>query len=240
MVGGERLAAGADRFCGDRGVGVDGSWVIEMSDAKAPQARRLRAHGTGACVGCAYSAGAAYFESCRTASENEFEFCRGLERPIVREQEDDSRLRFHYDDGHGVRQDAVAIIGGDEIGYREMAVRGLDAALTDQILDAFGQRRAGYAARAVTFPLHRVPSRRPLLGHHDLQQSSSPAQHRPGLAVPSLDPGPGTSCSLTRCSPKLACRRVCGNLANNCSAAPPSHWHGSGRRMQWRMANRGS
>lgn len=121
-------------------VGVDGSWVIEMSDAKAPQTRRLRAHGTGACVGCAYSAGAAYFESyAKTARENEFEFCRGLERPIVREREDDSRLRFHYTDAHGVRQDAVAIIGGDEIGFREMVVRGLDAALTDEILDAFGQ-----------------------------------------------------------------------------------------------------
>ncbi|HWS25527.1 MAG TPA: DUF4850 domain-containing protein [Xanthomonadales bacterium] len=120
-------------------VGVNGSWVIEMGDAKAPTARRLRAHSTGACVGCAYSAGAAYFKSyAQAARENEFEFCRGLERPIVRERESDSRLRFHYDDLQGLRQDAVAIIGGDDIGYREMVVRGLDAAATDEILGAFG------------------------------------------------------------------------------------------------------
>lgn len=119
-------------------VGVDGSWVIEMSDAKAPQARRLRAHSTGACVGCAYSAGAAYFESyAKAARENEFEFCRGLERPIVRDKESDSRLRFHYDNPQGLRQDASAVIGGEEIAFREMVVRGLDAGLTDEVLDAF-------------------------------------------------------------------------------------------------------
>ncbi len=121
-------------------VGVDGSWVVEMSDAKAPQVRRLRAHGTGACVGCAYSAGAAYFESYALAArENEFEFCRGLERPIVREQEDDSRLRFHFDNPQGLRQDAVALIGTDEIGFSEMIVMGLDAATTDEVLGAFGK-----------------------------------------------------------------------------------------------------
>ena len=120
-------------------VGVDGSWVIEMGDAKAPQ-RRLRAHGTGACVGCAYSAGAAYFESyAQAAHEYEFEFCRGLERPIVREQASDSRVRFHYDNPQGLRHDAVAIIGSDEIGYSEMVVSGLGAQATDDILRAFGQ-----------------------------------------------------------------------------------------------------
>lgn len=120
-------------------VGVDGSWVIEMSDPKAPQARRLRAHSTAACVGCAYSAGAAYFESyAQAARENEFEFCRGRERPIVRDEESDSRLRFHYDNPQGLRQDAVVDIGGEDIGYREMVVRGLDASATDEILGAFG------------------------------------------------------------------------------------------------------
>lgn len=119
-------------------VGVDGSWVIDMFDPKAPEARRLRAHSTGACVGCAYSAGAAYFESyAQAARENEFEFCRGLERPIVRDEESDSRLRFHYDNPQGLRQDASAVIGGEEIAFREMVVRGLDADLTDEVLDAF-------------------------------------------------------------------------------------------------------
>lgn len=121
-------------------VGVNGSWVIEMGDAKATQAGRLRAHGTGACVGCAYSAGAAYFESyAQAAHEYEFEFCRGLERPIVREQESDSRLRFHYDNPQGLRHDAVAIIGSDEIGFSEMVVSGLGAQVTDAVLGAFGQ-----------------------------------------------------------------------------------------------------
>lgn len=121
-------------------VGVDGSWVIEMQDPKAPQARRLRAHDTAACVGCAYSAGATYFASyAQAARDNEFEFCRGLERPIVRDKESDSRLRFHFDNPQGLRQDAVADIGGEDIGYREMIVRGLDPEQANEVLDAFGR-----------------------------------------------------------------------------------------------------
>lgn len=121
-------------------VGVDGSWVIEMGDASRAGAGRLRAHGTGACVGCAYSAGAPYFEAyAQAARENEFEFCRGLEGPIVREQVSDSRLRFHFVSAQGQRHDAVAAIGTDEIGYSELVVSGLGDGLTAEVLDAFGR-----------------------------------------------------------------------------------------------------
>lgn len=58
------------------GVGVDGSWVIEMSHAQAPG--RLRASSSGSCVGCAYSSGAPYFDAyLQAARENEFRL-RGL------------------------------------------------------------------------------------------------------------------------------------------------------------------
>lgn len=121
-------------------VGVDGSWVIEMRDPKAPE-RRLRASNTGACVGCAYSNGAQYFEEyANAARENEFEFCEGLERPIVRDDASDQRLRFHFDSAQGTRHDAVASIGGEDIGYSELVVSGLDAATRDEVLAAFAQQ----------------------------------------------------------------------------------------------------
>ena|GEM_PF-1548419 len=120
-------------------VGVDGSWVIALQDAKSPS-RRLRAQGMGACVGCAYGAGAQYFKSySQQARDNEFEYCRGLERPIVRDAEDDTRLRFHFDNQGSERHDAVAIIGDEDIGYSELVVSGLDEAVRDEVLEAFGR-----------------------------------------------------------------------------------------------------
>jgi hypothetical protein len=119
-------------------VGVDGSWVIEMRDPKAPDSRRVRASSSGSCVGCAYSSGAPYFESYREAAhENEFEFCQGLALPIVRDASSDNRLRFHYDNARGVRHDAVVLIGAEEVGFEELVVTGLSPELRDTLLDAF-------------------------------------------------------------------------------------------------------
>ena len=118
-------------------VGVDGSWVLEMRDTKAAD-RRLRAQGTGACVGCAYSAGAPLFDTyARQARDNEFEFCRGLSWPIVRDEGSATRLRFHYDNARGLRHDAVAVIGDQEVAYAALTVSGLEQALTDEIMRAF-------------------------------------------------------------------------------------------------------
>lgn len=117
-------------------VGVDGSWVIEMQHPNARQ--RLRFSSTGHCVGCAYSQGAAYFESYATqARDNEFQFCRGLNQPIVRETASDTHLRFHYRDANNQRYDAVARIGLDDIYYNELVVSGLPVILREEILDAF-------------------------------------------------------------------------------------------------------
>lgn len=118
-------------------VGVDGSWVIEMRDPKRSD-RHLRARGTGACVGCAYSAGAPLFPAYgKQAQDNEFEFCRGLIWPIVRDQELATRLRFHYENARGLRHDAVAVIGDEEVGYAALTVSGLDQAVTEEIMRAF-------------------------------------------------------------------------------------------------------
>jgi hypothetical protein len=118
-------------------VGVDGSWIIEMQDPEHSD-RRLRAHGTGACVGCAYSAGAVYFDSyAQQARDNEFEFCRGTTQAIVRDAVGAARLRYHYDNPSGLRHDAVAIIGVDEVNFSELVLSGLDEPLRLQILDAF-------------------------------------------------------------------------------------------------------
>lgn len=118
-------------------VGVDGSWIIEMQDPGHPE-QRLRAQGMGACVGCAYSAGAVLFDSyAKQARENEFEFCRGLERPIVRDDSSDTRLRYHYDNAHGLRHDAVAVIGDDEVYYFSLVLSGFSGSLRNELLEAF-------------------------------------------------------------------------------------------------------
>lgn len=119
-------------------VGVNGSWVIKMHDPRAPAERRFRASSTGACVGCAYSSGAPYIEAyAKAARDNEFLYCEGLERPIVRDDSGPEHLRFHFDNPRGMRQDAIVVIGGEDIGYRELVVSGLDASLRDQIIAAF-------------------------------------------------------------------------------------------------------
>ena len=119
-------------------VGVNGGWVIEMHDPKAPDQRRFRASSTGACVGCAYGAGAAYLEAYATAArDNEFLYCEGLERPIVRDDAGPEHLRFHFDNPRGARHDAIVVIGGEDIGYRELVVSGLDESLRDPIIAAF-------------------------------------------------------------------------------------------------------
>ncbi len=118
-------------------VGVDGSWVIELHHPSTVQ-QRLRFSSTGQCVGCAYSQGAAYFESyARYARDNEFEFCRGLEWPIVRGAASDTQVRFHYRNAGDRRHDAVARIGLDDIHYSQLVVSGLRPVLRDEMLDAF-------------------------------------------------------------------------------------------------------
>lgn len=118
-------------------VGVDGSWIIEMRDPEASD-QHLRAQGTGACVGCAYSAGAPLFDTyAKEARDNEFEFCRGLTWPITRDEGSVTRLRFHYDNARGLRHDAVAVIGDDEISYTALTVSGLEPVVTDEIVRAF-------------------------------------------------------------------------------------------------------
>lgn len=118
------------------GVGVDGSWVIEMSQAQSPG--RLRASSSGSCVGCAYSSGAPYFDAyLQAARENEFQFCEGLAQPIVRDDASDNRLHFHFDSPSGARHDVVVLIGTEEVGFEELAVSGLDPKVTDELLNAF-------------------------------------------------------------------------------------------------------
>lgn len=104
-------------------VGVNGSWVIDM---RAPdgQRGRYRAWDTGACVGCALSAGAAYFKAYREqAAANEFLMCDGLAAPIRNVEQSAYLRRFWFHDSEGRRIDVEINIDPNETGYREVAIR---------------------------------------------------------------------------------------------------------------------
>lgn len=114
-------------------VGVDGSWVIDLQGMPG----RLRASGTGACVGCALSAGAAYFPRyAEEARAGEFEFCRGSERPLTHVASSADRAHVRYDHAHG-SHDLVALVAGEDYGYEELVVSGAPDAVRDEVLGAF-------------------------------------------------------------------------------------------------------
>lgn len=103
-------------------VGVNGSWVIEM---RAPdgESGRYRAMDTGACVGCALSAGAAYFEAYRTqAAAQEFLICDGFDRAIHDLAVSAQARRFWFHDAEGRRVDVEVQIDPEAAGYREVAI----------------------------------------------------------------------------------------------------------------------
>lgn len=103
-------------------VGVNGSWVIDMH-APEGQRGRFRALDTGACVGCALSAGAAYFERYREqAAANEFLYCAGLAGPIHDVERSAALRRFWFRDAAGRRIDVEIRIDPQEGGYREVAI----------------------------------------------------------------------------------------------------------------------
>lgn len=104
-------------------VGVDGSWLIALT---APDASGgwMRASGTGQCVGCALSAGAAHFERYRRlAAANEFLFCEDFVRPVSETGRSDRWRRFQYLDDAGKRVSVEVEIDPDGATYRETAIR---------------------------------------------------------------------------------------------------------------------
>ncbi|MCU0755071.1 MAG: DUF4850 domain-containing protein [Xanthomonadales bacterium] len=103
-------------------VGVNGSWVIDMH-APDGQRGRFRAFDTGACVGCALSAGAAYFADYREqAAANEFLMCDGLASKIHDLERSAASRRFWFRDAEWRRIDVEIKIDPEEGGYREVAI----------------------------------------------------------------------------------------------------------------------
>lgn len=103
-------------------VGVNGSWVIELS-APEGQPGRFRAMDTGACVGCALSAGAPHFERYRAlAADNEFLYCEGLDRQIRETGRGEAWREFRYLDASGRRVELRVEIDPEGAGYREVAI----------------------------------------------------------------------------------------------------------------------
>lgn len=103
-------------------VGVNGSWVIELS---APEGRRgrFRAMDTGACVGCALSAGAPYFDRYRAlAADNEFLSCEGLDREVRETGRGETWRAFRYVDAMGRRVELRVEIDPEGAAYREVAI----------------------------------------------------------------------------------------------------------------------
>lgn len=114
-------------------VGVDGSWLIDLQGTPG----RMRASGTGGCVGCALSAGAAYFPRyAEEARAGEFEFCRGSERPLTHVAGSSDRAHVRYDHTHGTH-DLVALVASEDYGYEELVITGATSALRDEVLAAF-------------------------------------------------------------------------------------------------------
>lgn len=103
-------------------VGVNGSWVIDMH-APYGQRGRFRTLDTGACVGCALSAGAAYFADYREqAAANEFLMCDGLAGRIHDLERSPQSRRFWFRDAEERRIDVEIKIDLEEGGYREVAI----------------------------------------------------------------------------------------------------------------------
>ena len=122
-------------------VGVDGSWMIAMENPNPANNQRLLATSTGSCVGCAYSAGAAFFpDFAKQARENEFEFCRGLDQKVTVHQRAAQRLRLHYLSAGGLRHDAVVGTSDEQVQFNALTITGLPSELRAQVLAAFGVR----------------------------------------------------------------------------------------------------
>jgi hypothetical protein len=103
-------------------VGLDGSWVIDLA-APAGERGRMRASGTGSCVGCALSAGAVRFERYRALAEaNEFLFCEGYSVPLTETGRSERWRRFHYTDAEGRKVVVEVEIDPDGASYREVAI----------------------------------------------------------------------------------------------------------------------
>lgn len=121
-------------------VGVDGSWLLEMADAQGSV--RLRATGTGACVGCAMTSAALWFpEQMENARRNEFLLCeRFVPAPEILNRKG-NRVRWQRlepDSGlllEGVVVDRTA----DDEGLRTLTVGGLDHRVSAAVLDGFAR-----------------------------------------------------------------------------------------------------
>lgn len=119
-------------------VGVDGSWVIAMEHPDTAKNQRLLATSTGSCIGCAYSAGAPFFSDfAKQARENEFEFCRGLDRKITVHQRAAQRQSLYYLSSSGLRHDAVVSTSDEQVQFNALTVTGLPSELREAVLAAF-------------------------------------------------------------------------------------------------------